>query len=675
MGETSGGGDVSAPRTDPALVLAGATPGTRGSLAITAAVAVAIAVREVAPSPGDGVLLAELGCERARGPTILATHRARELEQVLTESGLEAAARGRLAWLRLDEEERWPERLREAIDAVGPVRAVLLHLPAARWREALEHRRLEPTAALLRADLPAQRSLAALAVGELGARGLRVRVAPRAPGRIAARRALAGIEAGGDASERATRLARGLLAPRRRPAPTGPLAALRTRLAAETGQAVPLALGGALALIFCVLLLAAFGGAVTGKSRVQRAADLAALSAARSMRDDFERLFAGVRGGGVVDAGLPKSEYLRRASVAGAEAARENGVDPERLQLEFPDSDSFAPLRVRATITAELETVAPIPKLAVQAEAEAEAVPGGGASTGGLATATGGGYSGPLELRQGEGMRPDVAAAFDRMAAAASAAGLPLIVNSAFRSDAEQAALFTANPDPRWVAPPGTSLHRCATELDLGPSGAYGWLAANAPRFGFVKRYSWEPWHFGFARPPAPCSPAPDLIDPSTASGGGEGSAESVALPSFVPGRYQAPLARAASRWNVSASLLAAQLLAESNFNPFAVSPAGAQGIAQFMPGTAAAYGLTDPFDAAAAINAQAQLMSDLLEQFGGRIELALAAYNAGPAPVEACTCVPDYYETQAYVVRIMGLMDGAGAIAAAPALEVRLVG
>ena len=102
-------------------------------------------------------------------------------------------------------------------------------------------------------------------------------------------------------------------------------------------------------------------------------------------------------------------------------------------------------------------------------------------------------------------MRPDVAAAFDRMAAAARQAGLSLVVNSGFRSDAEQAALFAAHPDPTWVAPPGQSLHRCATELDLGPETAYGWLAANAAGFGFVQRYSWEAWHYGFyaARRPA----------------------------------------------------------------------------------------------------------------------------------------------------------------------------
>jgi LAS superfamily LD-carboxypeptidase LdcB len=89
-------------------------------------------------------------------------------------------------------------------------------------------------------------------------------------------------------------------------------------------------------------------------------------------------------------------------------------------------------------------------------------------------------------------MRPDVAEAFDRMAAAArKEAGLYLSVTSGFRSDAEQARLFAANPNPKWVAPPGTSLHRYGTELDLGPPAGYGWLAANCRRFGFIKRYAW----------------------------------------------------------------------------------------------------------------------------------------------------------------------------------------
>jgi hypothetical protein len=266
-------------------------------------------------------------------------------------------------------------------------------------------------------------------------------------------------------------------------------------------------------------------------------------------------------------------------------------------------------------------------------------------------------------------MRPDVAAAFDRMAAAAGAAGVALIVVSGFRSDAEQAALFAANPDPRWVAPPGRSLHRCATELDLGPATAYAWLAANAKRFGFSQRYAWEAWHFGLSVGPAPCSRAGERI----ATGAGDGAAAgSPGLPGFVPARFRSPIVSAAARWNVSASLLAAQLMAESNFDPYAGSPAGALGIAQFIPSTAAAYGLDDPFDPAAAIDAQAHLMSDLLRQFGSP-QLALAAYNAGPAPVAECGCVPDYPETRAYVSRILGLLGGAGALVV-PTFEVRLI-
>jgi soluble lytic murein transglycosylase-like protein len=127
-----------------------------------------------------------------------------------------------------------------------------------------------------------------------------------------------------------------------------------------------------------------------------------------------------------------------------------------------------------------------------------------------------------------------------------------------------------------------------------------------------------------------------------------------------VPARFVPALSRAAQRWSVSAALLAAQLYAESNFNPFSVSGAGAQGIAQFMPGTAAAYGLRNPFDATAAIDAQAHLMHDLLRRFGS-VPLALAAYNAGEGAVAGCGCIPPYAETRGYVARILALLRGAG--------------
>jgi len=441
------------------------------------------------------------------------------------------------------------------------------------------------------------------------------------------------------------------------------------KLREESGQALILALGGALALIAGALALVAIAGAVTGKGRAQRAADLIAISAVRSMRDDLPQLLSPpqLADGRPNPNHLAKGTYLERAKLAALVAARANEVDPERVQIRFPDAGSFAPVRARATVVAGLREGE---GQRVEASAVAEAAPPYNGTTGGATgMASGGGYDGPLIYRDGEGMRPDVAAAYDQMATAARGDGIVLLVVSGFRSDAEQAELFAAHPDPTWVAPPGHSLHRCATELDIGPSSAYGWLAANATRFGFVQRYSWEAWHYGFDAGPAPCSPAGEAVD---AGGGGTMSGSAASLPSFVPARYREPILRSAAHWGVPPALMAGQLMAESGFDPNAGSPAGAQGIAQFMPGTAASYGLANPYDPVAAIDAEAHLMSDLLHQFGSP-ELALAAYNAGPAPVEACHCIPPYPETQAYVTRILALIGGAGAMVM-PSFEVRLV-
>lgn len=349
----------------------------------------------------------------------------------------------------------------------------------------------------------------------------------------------------------------------------------------QDGQALLLAMGLAFALFAATLALVAIAGAVDGKGRAQRAADLIAVSAARSMRDDLSRLLepAAMPDGSPNPRHLGKVFYLARARAAGLEAARRNEVIDARVRVSFPDQASFAPVRAKAVVTASLDLGVERHPVEVSAVAEAAASVSGSDSM--PTTASGGGYRGPLVYRQGEGMRPDVAAAFDRMAVAAGRSGLTLVVNSGFRSDAEQAALFAAHPDPRWVAPPGHSLHRCATELDLGPPSAYGWLAANAGRFGFLQRYSWEAWHYGFAAGPPPCSTAGDVVGAAPGDGALAGAG---GLPGFVPARFRSLLLRAAARWNVSAALLAAQLMAESGFDPNAGSPAGAQGIAQAIP-------------------------------------------------------------------------------------------
>jgi len=448
----------------------------------------------------------------------------------------------------------------------------------------------------------------------------------------------------------------------------------------EGGQALVLVLGLAAALMLGTLVLAGFGQALGGKARHQRGADLAAVSAARSMQADYPRLFEAA----VLENGVPnprhlsRAGYLARARAAAVRAGRRNRVRVRPRDVSFPPG--FAPTRVSVRVRGDVHVrVAAgrrgkaLRRVVVRARATAELSPPGAGGPGMPAYASGGGYSGPLAYRMGKPMRPDVALAFDRMAAAARRDGLALSITSAFRSDAEQARLFAANPNPKWVAPPGTSLHRYGTELDLGPPAAYGWLAANARPFGFIHRYAWEPWHYGYGANPRDRAHPAQYERGSWEPPGGDHGRIHHRLPSFVPPRFHDPIARAALRWNVPMNLLAAQLYAESGFNPFAQSPAGARGIAQFMPGTARAYGLADPFDAHRAIDAQAHLMHDLLKQFGGRVSLALAAYNAGPGAVQRYGGVPPYAETRAYVAKILGLLGGAGDLAV-KSLAVRLV-
>jgi len=472
----------------------------------------------------------------------------------------------------------------------------------------------------------------------------------------------------GPAAARRAAALRGAAAARRAAPLRGPASAARPATPChrqgERGQALILLVAVLLAVAVGAVVLGGVAQGIGARGDRQRAADLAALAAARAMHGDFERLFEPPTEGGLPNPRhLERAAYLDRARRTAEETARRNGA--RDVEVAFPDAATFAPVRVRIAVRDPIPVAAGDERreVEVRAVAEAELAPPATAMV--AATPGAGEYPGPFAHRQGKPMRPDVALAFDRMEAAARADGVGLIITSAFRSDAEQAALFAARPDPTWVARPGTSLHRLGTELDLGPPTAYGWLAANAKRFGFIQRYSWEPWHYGYTH-----NAGSGRV--GLTYGGGDGR-RSRGLPSFVPARFAPAISRAAQRWNVSAALLAAQLYAESNFNPNARSPAGAQGIAQFMPGTAAAYGLENPFDAGAAIDAQAHLMRDLLRQFGS-VPLALAAYNAGPGAVARCGCIPPYAETRGYVARILGLLGGAGDLAAGAGLEVRLV-
>ncbi len=453
-----------------------------------------------------------------------------------------------------------------------------------------------------------------------------------------------------------------------------------TGIGGDAGQASLLVLGLLAVLLAGTLVLFGFGQALGARSKHQRAADLAAVSGAQVMSRHYQRLFEPA----VFENGLPNprhlsnEEFLALARAAALRGARRNGVAASRVEVEFP-AGGFAPIQVEVSTSGEarlrLGERQAGEEIPVQASATAEIAPDLNVAYGMPTHGSGGGYSGPLAYRMGKPMRPDVAAAFDLMAAAARReAGLYLSVSSGFRSDAEQQVLWNANPNPKWVAPPGTSLHRYATELDIGPSAAYPWLAANHRRFGFILRYAWEPWHFGYGANPRDRQHPAQYDRGSWEPPGGDHGRVHHRLPSFVPPRFHDPIARAALRWNVPMNLIAAQLYAESGFNPFARSPAGAEGIAQFMPGTAESYGLSNPYDPVAAIDAQAHLMSDLLKSFGGKLALALAGYNAGAGAVEQYGGVPPYPETRAYVAKILGLLGGAGDLSLVSGFQVRLV-
>ncbi len=110
---------------------------------------------------------------------------------------------------------------------------------------------------------------------------------------------------------------------------------------------------------------------------------------------------------------------------------------------------------------------------------------------------------------------------------------------------------------------------------------------------------------------------------------------------------------KSAEKYNVPVNLLKSVAKAESNFNPKAVSKAGAQGIMQLMPATARGLGVTDSYDPEQNIMGGAKYLRQMLDRFDGDIELSLAAYNAGPGNVLKYGGIPPFAETQNYVAKI----------------------
>lgn len=178
-------------------------------------------------------------------------------------------------------------------------------------------------------------------------------------------------------------------------------------------------------------------------------------------------------------------------------------------------------------------------------------------------------------------------------------------------------------------------------------------LYVNADGSSFIDVPTAEIEHFELA-PPEPADDPPSRTDPRAQIPKPTAGSKAPVFPGRPVADLSQVVSEASGRYQLDPDLVNSVIKAESDFKVRAVSPKGAQGLMQLMPGTAAQLGVPNAFDPQANVDGGTRYLRELLEKYNFDLVKALAAYNAGPQRVEQFGGVPPYYETRAYVARIV---------------------